>query len=470
MLAAGAPVAVGCSGGKDSHALAWEMSKLLADYHGPKLLIHADLGTIEWQDSLPTCERLAAAIGWELVVVRRKAGGMVERWESRWASSRRRYCELSTVAVVLPWSTPKMRFCTGEMKWDPITSALKKRFGKVPILSISGVRAQESTNRAKQPVSSPARKLPPGSISWSALHPWHVVDVWASIQESGVAPHEAYGVFGSGRVSCTYCILAAGGDLRASLSDSRTHDVYRTLCDLELTSGFSFQNTWLSSYRQDLIVDGPRRLQEAQLLAARFMLVPMYVGLILVMFFYNYAFFLELCRMGVGIFHQTTELKEFLLMGALSLLDMAMIANLIVMIMIGSHSIFVAEILTKDFPGNRPPRFLIGLTSGLLKVKLGASLVSVSSIHLLGAFISTEHLEWSDLVKKLLIHGAFILSAFVFAKMEVELHPPHSNHEEPPQTDHAAPDPHIVQPEPSPTAHAPYPHEDQPPDHAPHAV
>jgi hypothetical protein len=37
---------------------------------------------------------------------------MVERWESRWESSVRRYAALETVTLVLPWSTPSMRFCT----------------------------------------------------------------------------------------------------------------------------------------------------------------------------------------------------------------------------------------------------------------------------------------------------------------------------------------------------------------------
>lgn len=200
-----APVAVGVSGGKDSHAVAWAMSKLLEDYEGPKVLIHSDLGSVEWLDSLPACERIAEATGWELMTCARKAGGMMERWESRWESSTRRYVNMETVCVVLPWSTPAMRFCTSELKVDPITSALKKRFGKVPMINVTGIRAEESSARAKQPIVSPGAKLPPGSISWRPIHSWLLEDVWEAIRESGVDAHEAYTRFGSSRVSCRFC-------------------------------------------------------------------------------------------------------------------------------------------------------------------------------------------------------------------------------------------------------------------------
>lgn len=270
LLARNAPVAVGVSGGKDSHAVAWAMAEFLKDYRGPKVLVHADLGSVEWLDSLPACRRIAERIGWELITCGRPAGGMMERWESRWASSIRRYCAMETVAVVLPWSTPSMRFCTSELKVDPITSALKKRFGKVPIINVTGVRAEESTARAKQPVSAPGAKLPPGSLTWRPIHGWLLQDVWDAIAESGVPAHEAYTLFGSSRVSCRFCILANEADLRASLTDPAAAEIYRRMCMLELESGFAFQGSrWLSSLVTDLVPDGDARLHQAKYLAAR---------------------------------------------------------------------------------------------------------------------------------------------------------------------------------------------------------
>lgn len=271
LLQTGAPVAAGVSGGKDSHAVAWALSKLLQDYEGPKVLIHSDLGSVEWVDSLPACQRIAERIGWELIVCKRPAGGMMERWESRWQSSIRRYTDMVTVAVVLPWSTPSMRFCTSELKVDPICATLKKRFGRVPIINVTGVRAEESNARALQPVSAPGgSKLPPGSLTWRPLHSWLLQDVWDAIAASGVDAHEAYRLFGSSRVSCRFCILANEADLKASLQDPAARGIYVRMCELELLSGFAFQGSrWLTSLAPELIPGGTDRLIVAQRLQAQ---------------------------------------------------------------------------------------------------------------------------------------------------------------------------------------------------------
>ena len=81
VLAAGAPVFVGVSGGRDSQALAYRVCAHLDDigHQGRRFLIHADLGRVDWRDSLPVCERLAHRLGVELVVVRRNAGDMMDR-------------------------------------------------------------------------------------------------------------------------------------------------------------------------------------------------------------------------------------------------------------------------------------------------------------------------------------------------------------------------------------------------------
>jgi len=270
LLAQKAPVAVGVSGGKDSHAVAWALSKHLEDYEGPKVLIHSDLGSVEWIDSLPACQRIADKIGWELLTCARKAGGMMHRWRGRWASSTRRYINMETVSVVLPWSTPSMRFCTSELKVDPITSALKKRFGRVPIINVTGVRGEESKARACQPISAKGAKLPPGSLTWRPIHGWLLQDVWDAIAESGVEPHEAYKRFGSSRVSCRFCILANEADLRASLTDPQALSIFTEMCDLELESGFAFQGSrWLTSLGIDAGLPGKKRLEEAKELARR---------------------------------------------------------------------------------------------------------------------------------------------------------------------------------------------------------
>src|SRR5258705_9832135 len=86
LLDADAVVAIGASGGKDSVACALAVARHLdlIGHTGPRVLVHADLGRVEWKDSAPACERLAAHLGWELLTVRRKAGDMLARWQKRW--------------------------------------------------------------------------------------------------------------------------------------------------------------------------------------------------------------------------------------------------------------------------------------------------------------------------------------------------------------------------------------------------
>lgn len=127
LLNAHAVVAVGVSGGKDSQACAIAVDHFLNEigHVGPRILVHSDLGRVEWKDSHPVCEKLAERLNWELLTVRRKAGDMLDRWEGRWRANLSRYQHLESVKLILPWSTPAMRFCTSELKTDVICSALK---------------------------------------------------------------------------------------------------------------------------------------------------------------------------------------------------------------------------------------------------------------------------------------------------------------------------------------------------------
>lgn len=112
LLEADAVVAIGVSGGKDSVACALAVSRHLdlISHSGPRVVVHADLGRVEWKESAPACERLAAHLGLELLTVRRQAGDMLARWQKRWENNVTRYKELSCVRLILPWSTPSMRF------------------------------------------------------------------------------------------------------------------------------------------------------------------------------------------------------------------------------------------------------------------------------------------------------------------------------------------------------------------------
>lgn len=254
LLQANAPVAVGVSGGKDSQAAALATFAHLdkIGHRGPRVLIHSDLGSVEWRESLPVCERLAEHLGAELIVVRREAGDLMDRWEARWASSVRRYVNLETVTLVLPWSTPAMRFCTSELKTHIIGRALRRRFKGATYINVTGVRRDESAARAKGAIAS--QDADRRAWNWRPIADWKIADVLAYVAASGIALHQAYTEFGMTRVSCRFCIMSGLSDMRAAAAVPESQELYCRMVDLEIVSTFAFQgNRWLGDVRPDLL-------------------------------------------------------------------------------------------------------------------------------------------------------------------------------------------------------------------------
>lgn len=265
------------SGGKDSCAAAIATAEHLRaiGHTGSIVLIHSDLGdkdpslSVEWDDSLPTCERLAAFLGVELVIVRRSAGGMVKRWFKRWENNLTRYRSMACVKLILPWSTPDMRFCTSELKSAPIASALVKRFPGRRIISACGIRREEglgrhSSARTNAPTSELNKRLSnkrsrTSGVNWNPIAAWTEADVFSFCAARGFQMHEGYGL-GMSRISCRYCIMQDLSDQRVSASVPANAPVYRTLVDLEIASAFAFQgNRWLGDIAPHLLSEAQRQ-------------------------------------------------------------------------------------------------------------------------------------------------------------------------------------------------------------------
>lgn len=252
LLCAGAPVAIGVSGGKDSTAAAFATVRHLdaVGHSGPRVLIHSDLGVTEWSASIEWCHKLADRLGLELIVVRRAKGDMMERWEQRWADNVARYLSLSCVQVILPWSTPGMRFCTSEMKVAPICRELIRRFPNSTILSVTGIRRQESSGRQHAPVSKSQPKLKSVAgnttgIDWHPLVEYSLDDVLDLHGANDFPLHPAYTEWGLGRVSCMNCIMQSDADAAAVAKYPGSHQLHRRIVALEIVSTFAFQgNRW----------------------------------------------------------------------------------------------------------------------------------------------------------------------------------------------------------------------------------
>jgi 3'-phosphoadenosine 5'-phosphosulfate sulfotransferase (PAPS reductase)/FAD synthetase len=273
-----AVIAFSVSGGKDGSAavLATEIELRRRGHTGPRVLIHAHLGPIEHRDALPSCERLAALTGLELIVVDAPGGGMIARWRRRWRDNVRRYVELRCVKLIMPWSSAALRFCTAEQKLAPIARTLINRFPGQTIVSVVGIRREESARRAKAPIATTDKRLTnqarrTAGISWRPILHWTEEQVWAIHDAHGLIRPEPYRVWGLHRLSCSFCVLSSSRDLQASARCPSNHAPFREIVALEIESAFSFQaSRWLADVASHLLDDIQRELlEQAKAKAAR---------------------------------------------------------------------------------------------------------------------------------------------------------------------------------------------------------
>ena len=183
---------------------------------------------------------------------------------------------------------------------------------------------------------------------------------------------------------------------------------------------------------------GPRRRASRTLatiiFASRWLQAPLYIGLIIAQLIYVIVFGIDLVHLVQEVWLGITdpahhEMDEATIMLAvLGLIDVVMIANLLIMVIIGGYEIFVSRMDIAGHPDE--PDWLNHVNSNLLKVKLAISIISISSIHLLATFIevgalppvgtiSGEHEEgrytFTGVVMQVVIHLAFIVSAVALA-------------------------------------------------------
>ncbi|MAX00255.1 phosphoadenosine phosphosulfate reductase family protein [Sphingomonas sp. 179-I 2A4 NHS] len=265
----GAWIVFNLSGGKDSSAAMAAVNlflDLLGHPRARRMAIHADLGRAEWASTPETVERVAAEAGIPLTVVRRPAGDLVDRWVQRFESGKRRYEALETYNLIGPWSSASLRFCQSEMKAAVIGPAVARMHQGAQVISILGLRRDESHNRASIPIARVDERYAKAGnrhgtrmMIWNPLADWTSDDVFRAHRLLGILLHEAYTTWGSSRLSCRYCIFASLQDLEASASAPANAEVYRELVGIEARSTFPFQPTrWLADVSPRLLSAGLR--------------------------------------------------------------------------------------------------------------------------------------------------------------------------------------------------------------------
>ena len=152
------------------------------------------------------------------------------------------------------------------------------------------------------------------------------------------------------------------------------------------------------------------RTFENLLYASRWLLAPIYIGLSLALLALGIKFFQEVLH----ILPAVLEMKEAdLVLVTLSLEDIALVGGLIVMVMLSGYENFVSAIDIKE--GAEKLDWLGKLDAGSLKQKVAASIVAISSIHLLKAFMNAQQIDNDKLMWYVIIHLTFVLSALGMA-------------------------------------------------------
>ena len=162
------------------------------------------------------------------------------------------------------------------------------------------------------------------------------------------------------------------------------------------------------------------RFFENIIFSSRWVQAPVYAGLIIGAMLYAYKFVVELIHLCMTV---GTITEEVLMMGILTLVDITMVLNLLVMVIIGGYATFVSRMHLDEHEDR--PDWLEKIDAGTLKVKLAGALVGISGIHLLKSFIDIgkkdpEHVKW-----QIIIHVVFLFSTLMLAYTEKLLHANH---------------------------------------------
>lgn len=162
--------------------------------------------------------------------------------------------------------------------------------------------------------------------------------------------------------------------------------------------------------------------------SSRWLQAPLYIGLIVAQFIYVIVFLVDLWHLIVDVAHNIDHLDEnAIMLSVLGLIDVVMIANLLIMVVMGGYEIFVSKLGVDDHPDE--PDWLHHVNANVLKVKLAISIISISSIHLLSTFIKAgnlgsedSHYTWQGVMAQVIIHMAFIVSAVALQWIDNKSH------------------------------------------------
>ena len=224
LIQRGALFVINHSAGKDSQAMTIVLRKLVPERQ--LLVIHADLGEIEWDGNLEHIR--STTQGLPFLIARNENKTLLEMVEKRGM-----------------WPSASTRQCTSDLKRDPIEREIRRYLKDHPhfdglVVNCMGIRAAESPARSKQiPFRKNARNSVAGRewYDWLPIFELSTAQVFEMIAQAGQQPHPVYAA-GMSRLSCVFCIMASKSDLRTAAT--LKPELYKRYVELEKKIGHTF--------------------------------------------------------------------------------------------------------------------------------------------------------------------------------------------------------------------------------------
>ncbi len=199
-------ILVNSSAGKDSQATLDYVAELASEAGvlDRIVVVHADLGRVEWAGTRELAEAQAQTYGFRFETVSRKQGDLLVQVEARgmWPSSTARYCTSDH-------KTSQVARLMTQLVNEKQAGLISPR--QVRILNILGIRADESPARSKKVPFENEKRASNGRRHvdrWFPIFTWSEADVWERIGQAPTDHHPAYDL-GMPRLSCCFCVLAS---------------------------------------------------------------------------------------------------------------------------------------------------------------------------------------------------------------------------------------------------------------------
>lgn len=262
-------IVINSSGGKDSQSMLDYVAGLTKGHEDKVVVVHADLGRVEWEGTKELAEKQAQHYGFRFEVVKR-GQDLLDH-----IAQRREDLDARGLHNTPAWPSSTTRFCTSDHKRGQVDTLYTRLVqesladghkGKVKILNCMGFRKDESPARAKrlpfdpgeavrnnksgQPVLGRGTNGKRAIDQWLPIHDWNVKHVWDRIKRSGVDHHHAYDL-GMPRLSCAFCIFAPKAALL--LAGKHNPKLLQTYVDLERKVRHTFRvDTSLADIQKQL--------------------------------------------------------------------------------------------------------------------------------------------------------------------------------------------------------------------------